>query len=125
MNLTHTNLIIGLIAKLEQMNLIEIRCINSFSAQTTEKHQFSIIQTMFAKTFLLLLLVIHFSIGSFINTEQNLFKTWKNSTFYAFRGIKYGEAPIGPLRFKVKCFQSTPFMHSLSTVLKITSLFID
>lgn len=59
---------------------------------------------MLAKTVVLLLLGINFSTGNF-NTERNLFKTWKNSTFYAFRGIKYAEAPVGPLRFKVsvKC----------------------
>lgn len=55
---------------------------------------------MHTETVFLLLLGIHFSIGHF-NTEQNLFKAWKNSTFYAFRGIKYGEAPTGSLRIKV------------------------
>lgn len=57
---------------------------------------------MHTKTVFLLLLGINFSIGNF-HTERNLFRAWKNSKFYAFRGIKYGETPTGPLRFRVIC----------------------
>ncbi|KAG4079932.1 hypothetical protein HA402_006244 [Bradysia odoriphaga] len=32
--------------------------------------------------------------------EQNQLRTWKNTTFYAFRGIRFAESPTGALRFK-------------------------
>lgn len=62
------------------------------------------LKMMLAKIFVLLLLDVNFSFGNF-NFEKNLLKTWRNSTFYAFRGIKYAEAPIGSLRFKVSRIQ--------------------
>lgn len=39
--------------------------------------------------------------GSNNKIDKNLFKTWKHSSFYAFRGIRYGLPPIDALRFKV------------------------
>lgn len=52
-------------------------------------------------TFIVFLLLSVACAQENLNFERNLSKTWKNSTFYAFRGIKYAEAPIGSLRFKV------------------------
>lgn len=40
--------------------------------------------------------------SGFNDWKNNVMKTWKNNVFYGFRGIKYAEAPIGELRFKVK-----------------------
>lgn len=34
--------------------------------------------------------------------DQNVMKTWKNNNYFAFRGIKYAEAPIGARRFRVR-----------------------
>ncbi|XP_055295977.1 juvenile hormone esterase-like [Sitodiplosis mosellana] len=48
---------------------------------------------------ILLLVCVHVLFGS-INLEKYLWKTWKNNTFYAFRGIRYAEPPTGSLRFK-------------------------
>lgn len=48
----------------------------------------------------LLLVCIHISFGN-LNLEKHLWKTWKNNTFYAFRGIRYAESPTDALRFKV------------------------
>lgn len=56
----------------------------------------------------LLIVGIHIASGKHgINLDKNLWKTWKNSTFYAFRGIKYAKSPTGELRFKV----SANFFH--------------
>lgn len=40
-----------------------------------------------------------------IQFDKNVLKTWKNNTFYGFRGIKYAESPVGPLRFKVSLWK--------------------
>lgn len=36
-----------------------------------------------------------------LDIKNNLMKTRNNNLFYGFRGIKYAEAPIADLRFKV------------------------
>lgn len=33
--------------------------------------------------------------------NKNVMQTWKNSTYYGFRGIKYAKSPTGSLRYKV------------------------
>ncbi|XP_031624325.1 esterase E4-like [Contarinia nasturtii] len=48
---------------------------------------------------ILLFMFVQASLG-YINFEKYLWKTWKNGSFYAFRGIKYAESPTGLLRFK-------------------------
>lgn len=49
---------------------------------------------------ILLCVFVHISVGNVV-LDKYLWKTWKNNTFYAFRGIKYAESPTGSLRFKV------------------------
>lgn len=61
-------------------------------------------------TTIVMLIIGAISVTSGLNVrENNVMKTWKNNTFYGFRGIKYAEAPMGDLRFKVnsKEFQSS------------------
>lgn len=79
----------------------------SVSIYSLLKHQMISVQLskwkmMLAKIVIVLFLLdVNVSYGSF-DFEKNLLKTWRtNSTIYAFRGIKYAEAPIGSLRFKV------------------------
>lgn len=36
-----------------------------------------------------------------VDLERNVLKTWKNSRYYGFRGIRYAEPPTGPRRFTV------------------------
>lgn len=36
-----------------------------------------------------------------INLGDNLWKTWKNTSFYAFLGIRYALPPVDLYRFKV------------------------
>lgn len=53
-------------------------------------------------TKIITLIIGALSITSGLNVwEKNVMKTWKNNLFYGFRGIKYAEAPIADLRFKV------------------------
>lgn len=54
---------------------------------------------MFVKI-VLLFISVQIAFGD-INLDKYLWKTWKNNTFYAFRGIRYAEPPTGALRFKV------------------------
>lgn len=72
--------------------------LNQNAKEISEKFRES--ETMHAKIIVLLLIGFQYSFGN-VNYEKNLSKTWKNSTFYAFRGIRYAETPVGPFRFKV------------------------
>lgn len=55
------------------------------------------------ETVLVKLILLMFSVQlMFANSifDENVLKTWKNNTFHGIRGMKYSEAPLGPLRFK-------------------------
>lgn len=45
--------------------------------------------------------IVAISVTDGFHISENVMKTWKYNEFYAFRGIKYAEPPVGGLRFKV------------------------
>lgn len=46
--------------------------------------------------------LVDFSLSIPRDLSQNVMWTWKNNSFYAFRGIRYAEAPVNELRYKVR-----------------------
>ena len=52
---------------------------------------------------------------------ENLMKTWKNNSFYAFRGIRYAEPPVGQLRFRVNDLSHQLF-YDVNNKIRILSL---
>lgn len=52
---------------------------------------------------------------------ENLMKTWKNNSFYASRGIRYAEPPVGQLRFRVNGLSHQLF-YDVNNQIKILRL---
>lgn len=78
-----------------------MRSVYDYAFNQTNENNFDSIETEIMLVKLLLIIIsvqLTFANSKF---DKNVLKTWKNNTFYGFRGIKYAEAPVGPLRFKV------------------------